>query len=498
MLTAVVFDDEYIVVQGLERMIDWPTHGIELVGSAGDGYAALELFRSLRPDIVLTDIRMPGMDGLELLEIITGEAPQTYCIVFSGFNEFEYVKRAIQLGVKDYIEKPITIQSIEGALAKARTELDERQSTEALRSRWELSKQELIEKTTWDVLTNGAASAAKWRETIGEASDEFHYYTVCCLPDPYTMPRLEDSTTIMVKNGQEQVALVLHHEEPVEVFWDYLNQWSDQQGIPIGRGSTVSTIADAGCSLKQARKALRYASFLEITGVVFHEELVGMIMEPKEMTDREEDIVLSMRTGNKERFMEQIDRLIVWMRQERLDPEVAEREMLKLIYFALEAAKDSDEKPEAGMVEGFLPHVEIREAAEVGRLTEWFRSWMERIADTYMETRDISKHIAIEQARAYIENHLSHNLSLQEVANHVGMNSAYLSVLFKEVMGESYIKYLTRYRMERAKILLQKGLKVGEVSEKVGYHTYRHFSEVFKKYAGATPGQYKEQHGNPG
>jgi two-component system response regulator YesN len=116
MLKAVVFDDEYIVLQGLKTMIDWPKYGIELVGTAEDGQAALVLFLRERPDIILTDIRMPGMNGLELIESVMKQEPDTVCIVFSGFNEYEYVKRAIQLGVADYLEKPINIAQIEEAV----------------------------------------------------------------------------------------------------------------------------------------------------------------------------------------------------------------------------------------------------------------------------------------------------------------------------------------------------------------------------------------------
>jgi two-component system response regulator YesN len=107
-------------------------------------------------------------------------------------------------------------------------------------------------------------------------------------------------------------------------------------------------------------------------------------------------------------------------------------------------------------------------------------------------SHDPNKNEAVERAKRYIEQHFMRDLSLNDVSDHVGLNPTYLSVLFKEVMGESYIKFLTRYRMEHAKELLRKGAKVNDVSEMVGYRTYRHFAEVFKKYTGQTPGQYKE------
>lgn len=261
MLKAVVFDDEYIVVEALRTLIDWEGLGVELVGTAGDGIAALEVFRQEKPDIVLTDIRMPGMNGLQLIQEIMRDE-DTCCIVFSGFNEFEYVKAALRLGVIDYLEKPITDASVEQSLLKAIAKIGSQRETKEILKKWEESQREFMEKA----LLDGQALAKE----------------------------------------------------------------------------------------------------------------------------------------------------------------------------------------------------------------------------------DIPNSSVVERARAYIVQNVNRDLSLQQVADHVGMNAAYLSVLFKEETGETYIKFLTHYRVELAKILLRKGLKVNEVSERVGYHTYRHFSEVFKKCTGTTPGLYRD------
>lgn len=258
MYKVVIFDDEYIVLQGLRHLIDWNGFGLELAGTASDGLSALEIVRKQTPDIVFTDIRMPGMDGLKLIEEIMAEAPDTYCIVFSGFNEFEYVKRALKLGVIDYLEKPVTVESIQSSIQRV-------------------------------------------------------------------LSRIEaDLEMVMLRKQVEE----------------------------RGSVSKSGAGAEAGGNAKQG---------------------------------------------------------------------------------------------------------------------------------------------AIDRARAYIEQNASGDLSLNEVAEYVGMNAAYLSSLFKEEMGESYIKFLTRLRMDLAKELLLKGYKVHEVSERVGYHTYRHFSEIFKKHIGVTPGQFKEE-----
>ncbi|CAH1192449.1 HTH-type transcriptional regulator YesS [Paenibacillus allorhizoplanae] len=171
--------------------------------------------------------------------------------------------------------------------------------------------------------------------------------------------------------------------------------------------------------------------------------------------------------------------------------------MLKLLYLALEEARKSGGDKASHIPEDYRPHVEFREMAARGKTTEWFRSQLEMIVGNTIDAREHSRHASVTRARNYMEQNYTRDVTLQEVAEHVGMNPTYFSVLFKEEVGESYIKYVTRIRMELAKTLLSRGLKVNDVSEKVGYHTYRHFSEVFKKYTGYTPGQYKEQLTNP-
>jgi two-component system response regulator YesN len=130
----------------------------------------------------------------------------------------------------------------------------------------------------------------------------------------------------------------------------------------------------------------------------------------------------------------------------------------------------------------------------------WLRSDLGALLAWTKASRRSAKHAAVEQALAYLEERYGQDVSLQELAEHVGLNPTYFSLLFKEEMGTTYIKHLTHIRMERAKAMLRDGLRVGEVSEKVGYLNYRHFTEIFKKLVGVTPGQYRDGYhaGKPG
>lgn len=494
MLKALVFDDEYIVLEALSALVDWEGLGIELAGTAEDGLAALAKFRDVRPDIVLTDIRMPGMDGLRLIEEILAEAPDTCCIVFSGFNEFEYVKQAIRLGVIDYVEKPITEESIERALRKALDRIGKKEAVRTLERKWEDSRQALLENAVWELLMFGAEAEASWQESFGPEAERVCNVTVLAAAKPFVLPENPAYRTVYLRNGQGYLAVVFCLMDLPNTHWDDVSGDLESQDVAVGIGTTRKEPKEAPESLKEAQRALRSALFLGIKGFLTFSELGERLTSPGELPEGEEAIILSIRAGNKTLLMDQVDRFIRRLRTSKLDPDLAEREMLGLIYSAMEAVKETGAAAGRSFFppENFMPHLEIREAAAKGKLIEWFRNRMESIAESGMNLRENTKHAAVEQARQYIERNMASDVSLQEVAEHVRLNAAYLSVLFKEVTGETYIKYLTRCRMELAKTLLRKGLKVNEVSEKVGYLTHRHFTEVFKKHTGQTPGQFRD------
>lgn len=493
MLKAVVFDDEYIVLQGLQTMIDWPKYGIELVGTAGDGNTALEMFRTLKPSIVMTDIRMPGMDGLQLVEVILEEAPETLCIVFSGFNEFEYVKRAIKIGVLDYLEKPITIEKIDEVLQKTVDRIGQQQELTDLKSKWEASRNELLEKATLDLLLIGEAAEAKWRESFGVDAERVAGVTVIAFQEPNNL--LEDHPAyriVHVWNGLERLSVVFHYDISPEIIKDQLLWQMEQMTCTAGSGRTYPAVTDAPKSYKEALRALRYSRFLEEQGWTRFEDVGQNDTFPDGLTEREEAIIFYMRTGDKEGLLKQLDTFHQWMEAEKLSPEMAEGEILKLAYLGMEVAKETGIVLRQTGSTGTFSHQELSMMHSRSEMFEWLSKHMMAALNWTEEMRFSSKHSAVEKALIYMNEHYSRDLSLHEIAEQVSLNATYFSLLFKEKVGISYIKHLTKIRLEHSKVLLAKGARVNEVSEKVGYHNYRHFTEIFKRVYGMTPGQYRE------
>ena len=345
MYKLVVIDDEFIVVEGIKAMIARMKLEFEVVGFAYDGIKALEVARETKPDIVITDIRIPGMDGLSLIEEAKEFLPDTAFIVISGYTEFEYARRALTLGVKGYIDKPITMEKLTGILA-------------AIEKEFEGQKQAIKEE---QIL----------KQALNKHMDQLIHGII-------------NEKTDMVKEQAENIL-------------------DDLQ-------SQNNTIDEY--------KSECY-KFLCVT--------LGVFLEQKKQYERE----------------------------------------------------------------NLVSYKDIEELISIEDINRYVRNIILKIADRMEPGKSGSGHRIIIQLLDYIKLHYNKDIGLNELADMVNMNPAYLSVLFKDEVGMSYIKYLTKLRLDHAKELLLEGHKVMEVSELVGYNDYHYFCNLFKKNFGQKPNEFK-------
>jgi len=492
MLKAVVFDDEYIVLQGLRSMMDWQRFGIELVGTAGDGLTALKMLQELKPDIVLSDIRMPGMDGLTLIETAAYELPDTIFLIFSGFTEFEYVKRAIGLGVVDYVDKPITMPKIEAALSKAVERFEQQRLLRVQRAKWEAGREQLLEKAVLDLLLSGEQAVERLQEVYGPDWHRIQGITVLAFSAGQPLWREQEGFRIVnVTNGAEKLAAVFHYGPTEPVFDTLLLGEAAESRDNVGAGRTYTRPAEVPHSYREALRALRYGRFMGDAGWTRIEDIEGDVRMPLEMQKHEEAVIMSLRTRDAEGLERALDGFEVWVSEQLLDPEQTEQELLKLAYLGRSVVEEQTGSTGAG---DKIQYGELSAMHARADMFGWLRCQLSAELARKKAVHRSARHPAVTDAIAYLEEKYGDDVSLQELAEQVGMNPTYFSLLFKEEMGTTYIKYLTQIRMERAKSMLREGLRVSEVSERVGYLNYRHFTELFKKLVGVTPGHYRESY----
>ena len=349
MIRIVVIDDEYMVVEGLKALIARQQPLYQVVGWAYDGNEGLSVIRDTQPDIVITDIRIPGMDGLSLIETAKEFCPDTAFVVISGYTEFEYARRALSLGVKGYIDKPVSREKLSAVLGRIEAE------------------QKILEDDHTELLQR--------------------------------QKKLEELAAL-----QEESIRCLTRQEPSEFI--------ESSGQVI---SLLRSMYEETSDLR--RETYKY---LCVTGDILLEE------QPK--VNREE--LVSFKDMEKQ------------------------------------------ETPDA--------------------ILSYAQKILQKISRYLSANQTGSGHRAVLEVLDYIERHYQEDIGLNELASHAGMSTAYLSVLFKAEVGESFIKYLTELRVKKAKSLLKEGHKVKDVSDMVGYSNYRYFCDIFKKQTGQTPHEYKE------
>ena len=347
MKKLVVIDDEYLTIEGIRVMLKRIGADYEMVGSASDGQMALELIEKVRPDVVLVDIRMPGLSGLEVIEHFYRKYPDMVFVLISAYKEIEYARKGMELGVHSYVDKPVTMDKLKNTLEKIDEELKKR-------------------------------------------------------------PNKTD----------------VEHEKVI-------------RNLRLSLNAIVEMINDS----------------------------------------------------NTEKWEEETKRIQMLMKKaEKSLPEYKE-ESYKLIMAASAAFYEKWKQYEHDFNFPFFNNVEELKTEE--EVDEYVFLILQRIFEKISVRKIGSSHRVITQILDYINQNYDQDFGLNEMAEMVHMNHAYLSILFKDEVGISFVRYLTQIRMAHAKELLLKGAKVQEVSEAVGYNNYRYFCNIFKKEEGVTPMQFK-------
>ncbi|WP_040951841.1 response regulator [Gorillibacterium massiliense] len=426
-----IIDDEYEIRQGL-RSIDYSAQRIEVSEDCENGLFALKELDHEPVDIVVTDIRMPLMDGLELVEKVAARYPFTKIIILSGYDDFEYAKTCMKHGALDYLLKPLDFEEYEKILAKAVRLIDQEKEqmarTASLERKAKLSAHHLRKKFLRDILYSEMTEEAIELESAAAEVmlEENGEYAVCLLrflgyPDK---PR---------GVGDKEWSLILFTLD------NLLQDLWDEEGMGYhyvdadGQCSLILTEPGAVAALKEYE-------------INLSELLDGLLNKLK-------------------RFRGLFKSHLAYA----IGPVVSKPERIRLSYRNAEAAffaETEDVAPET-----CCPAQEI----SISRSTE-----------------QINGNRLIQEAKQFIEENYDRTITLDDVAKHVHLNASYLSFLFKELTGQKYIDYLSAYRIEKAKhFLMQTNHKVHEIGEMVGYENPRYFTMVFKKHTQQTPVEFR-------
>lgn len=531
-ITMCIIDDVKTVIDGILKKIPWAEHGIEIAGTAVNGKEGLRLIREKRPDIVLTDIRMPMSSGIDMVRELKESGEHTAKVIFfSGYSDFTYAQESVRLGAFDYVLKPFTVQQIEEVVlrAKARIEAEKveqldrlalerklRESLPYLRQeyfRLLIRHDELPERASdkWEFLgidmgTRGFVAMSVQidglmdeRSTLPVREVELSRFAIQNIMEETIKKQAKG---IVFREHLGQFVVVLNPEVGVSVLSlaedcrNNVKQYA-KRDISIGVGGRVEGIGEIALSYEQAKTALSYQFYSGSGCIISYSDIERQgRMTPHYSADKETELLYCLRSGNREGT----ERLLDSIAEECLrypappDPDV----MANLFYglaFAMyrviaeKAGPDQriwlDERLAAMKKGRYLSTGEL--ISDVKELGLTGCEWLQK-----QQKSDVGQ--LIHQALNYVNGRLGSDLTVQECAGVVHLSSSYFSNLFKKETGMTFMQYITAARMDKAKELLLEGMQVQDITFELGYRDRPYFSELFKKHTGMTPTEFRSKY----
>ncbi|NQX68713.1 response regulator [Paenibacillus alba] len=524
-----VVDDIRSVVDMISSKIPWQDHGIEIVGSATNGEEGLEMIRESQPDLILTDIRMPKMDGLEMTRSILEVLPDSKVIILSAYTDFDYAQKAIQYGALDYVKKPFSIDQIVKAVVKAKEVWEQenlsrshviglekkiKESMPALRQEYlsllvhhQTNEAELAKLSSFLDIHALTPPFAVMTIQIDQFTDKYGEVPVKELElARFSLQNIVEetiayyTTAVVFREAFNRYICILNmqtEESPITIADHCCANIARHTKftISIGIGLSVATVQELPKSYQQSLSALSYHFYTGGNGAFsYHTDAQDQPVEWIYTEDSENEFLFAFRSGNRDKCVEWGMAIFEEMGKTSVLPEpgVVERLLQGLVLRMLRVLLEKF--PRASLAEFEAKVQEIK--SDSGADLHGYRSWFIDLCDVgcrlINQERASESQKIIYRSAEYIKSHLHADLTLEHCAKQVNLSWGYYSNLFKKVTGTAFQQFVTQAKIERAKSMLIEDYQVQEIAQQLGYEHRRYFSEVFKKQTGLTPTEFKE------
>lgn len=529
-------EDEMVIRRGIKNSIDWEKEGYIFCGEASDGELAYPMIIKEKPDILITDIRMPFMDGLELCKLVKKELPNIKILILSGYDEFDYAKEAIRLGVTEYLLKPISsgklLEALNGVSESIRREKEDkdlvRKYMEEMRENTEHEKQKFFEQmiagnlSMADALETGkkyemSLSAGMYNlllfrftlgeenrksgELLGEAEYAIEKLTER-LEYVFEFQRgVEGWAFLLMADNEEQMS-----ERVKELSKDLEEIMKNYSTIAYfgGIGQPVARLRELEESFREAERALAARFTMELNRIISVDDIrmaqnvdtlddieitsFGEIEKTRTMLEK------FLNNGVEDEIDEFVDVYINELPEENLKSVLMRQYIIMDAYIVMMSFCEKIEGIEGEMQ---AQSEELKNSMKTIQTVEEIKNYIRMLLKKIIGVRDTISgrrysdiiEIAKDQIR---KTYMSDEISLNTVAAEVGMSPSYFSSIFSKEMGKTFVEYLTEIRMDRAKELLMcSSMKISEIGYEVGYKDPHYFSYIFKKTQNCTPKEFR-------
>lgn len=519
---VLLVDDEEDIREGISRKMDWLGLGFSLVGEAANGQDALELAESLRPDVILTDIKMPFMDGLELCRILTDRLPAARFVVFSGFDAFEYAKQAIQMNVVEYILKPINADELSAVLRRLKDQLDreraERRNVELLRSRY-TENLPVLRELFYANLLDGHIEPGTERERAAHLDIDLQGEEWAVGLAYIGSDRRDALSTLSVQKLLEEsltadrcrltlyndwVAVIVSLTESFTIY-DLIRVLdrvctlaASYLGLTltVGVGAPCKELSGMARSAAEARTALEYRSMVGRGQVIYIGDLEpdgGQVLTFEEADER--TLTAAVRLGSEQEVRDAAAALAGKIREANPSAGQYNLFLMELVTHLMKMTRRSGVGVEEVFGTGFSLPIQDSALPSLEELGGWCAERYLRLRTLIRRRQTDSAGQTVEAAKEYIRQHYAESdLSVEKLCAYLHLSSTYFSTLFKRETGTSFTAYVTTVRMEAAAEAIRgTEEKTYLIAQRCGYEDPNYFSYVFKRHFGVTPTKYRSE-----
>lgn len=536
MIKVLIADDELRICELIFRLIDWESLGMSVIAVAHDGRETIKIIKNEMPDIVITDIRMPGYNGVDVIRIGKEYNSDIQFIIISGYSQFDYAQNAIHYGVSDYLLKPVKAEELTKALLRIKSRIDKNnQMYSQVKKAWTLEQQnrrlyreqlimEIAHGKGFDVLTkdmNTLNEQYKYEFIPGfftivivkadglnfeeKTESSFLYEKIQQSLSFAFAPVMQEMQGTMFDNGT-YIFLFNYENEYAEIesqIHRLLNQMLLQKDVfkklhlTIGLGKRVNCLAEVGKSYETAYLAIKDRILVGTDRIIEGKEKI-VVQDYKDYflhTVRElENVVENLD------YKRISDIIQEWGTALSKDKEIngyqIEQSAKALVNsYLLSMQKNNYTLDEDdNLLKDFMKSIE--NCISLGEIQELLSGTLEQSLSEYRHKRALSGSKPIRDAKEYIRNNLAGNLTIQEVSEYIGYSSAHFSVRFKQECGITFSDYVMESRIEKSKELLKNTRETIEsIAAAVGYSDVKSFTKNFKKYTEVKPSQYRKIYG---
>ncbi|MDQ0196455.1 response regulator [Paenibacillus wynnii] len=533
-MKVLIVDDERHVREAIRYFIPWDEHGISEIYEATNGQEAIEIIEKQRPAVIFTDMKMPLLDGAELLEWLHKHSPNTKTIVISGYQDFSYVKPAIVYGGTDYLLKPLNSKQLIAAAERAFEMWRKEEQERELLNRQNIQLN-VLRPLYWDkALTDLVSGTRSYQELAGSLSEELGLLrgTETCRIAVISLKSANcrllqrfhgdlQLTSFVLANVCNEVISPrrsgyafrywLADTDIVVLFWNTVEEaenWvlhmneSIQQTygiqLDIGLSAINAFPSQLPNAFRQARQGLSGRNILQNHGRIhlYREELDDVntkadLSLPAEL----EKFRISVLSGEMERMYRAVDDWAEYISSATLLTESSIQrweEEIGIILTRWSKEQWGDERFAEESIH-FAPCYDAEGLFSVEAWRDQLKALLLKLSKEGGLTQSTDSKIILE-IRSYLDQHYQQDMTLQHIAERFYISRENVSRKFKQVIGENLSDYLTNLRVDKAKVLLQNtNMRLSQISELVGYEDEKYFSRVFKKATGQTPREYRKQ-----